>query len=92
MGCSTAQRRRTTVGLHRGYCRRFDDEVVWAIPPYFRKPAKKKRSRGRHLVPLVGWAAEAERRLDLRTGDEGWYFQNRKRRVNKRTARSGAGP
>jgi hypothetical protein len=38
---------------------RFDDEVLWAMPPYFRKTARNRRSEGFHLVPLVGFAADA---------------------------------
>lgn len=58
------QRRRTVMGCNRSNFRTFDDEECWAIPPFFRKTSKKKRSKGLHIVPLVGWAAEAKRVLD----------------------------
>ena len=37
--------------------------------PYYRKTANKKRSKGKHPVPLIGFAAEAERTLEDLAGD-----------------------
>lgn len=70
----TAQRRRPVAGSNRDHFQSFDDEELWAMRPYFRKPAKKKRSRGRHLVPVVGFAAQAARRLDILAGDQPWLM------------------
>lgn len=39
------------------------------VPPYFRKPANKKRSQRRHLVPLVGFAAKAAQALRNASAD-----------------------
>jgi hypothetical protein len=47
------------VGVRANNLQFFEDEICWGIPPYFRKPAKKKRSQSRHLVPVVGFAAKA---------------------------------
>ena len=70
----TVQRRRAIVGAHRFDFQSFGDEMLWKMPPYFRKTAAMKRSSAHHLVPLVGWVAEAERALDRMTGDDPWYF------------------
>lgn len=70
----TVQRRRAVIGAHQFDFQNFGDETLWKMPPYFRKTANMKRSKNRHLVPLVGWVAEAEKALD-RTAFEGpWYF------------------
>jgi integrase len=88
--CGTSQRRRTVVGVRSGDLQSFGDEVLWAIPPYFRKPAKKKRSQRRHLVPIVGFAAEAAMALWNASPDGGdaWLLpaaKVRKRGVAPRT-------
>jgi Arm DNA-binding domain len=70
----TAQRRRPVAGSNSGHFQTFDDEELWGMRPYFRKPAQKKRSRGRHLVPAIGFAAEAVRRLDRLAGDQPWLM------------------
>jgi integrase len=77
----TAQRRRTVTGANRWRFKTYKEvnsEQVWFIPPYFRKSGTK-RGRRSHLVPCVGFAAEAVERLD-RLADEpeknpdGWLF------------------
>jgi len=70
----TAQRRRPVAGSNRDHFQSFGDEELWGMKPYFRKPAQKKRSRGRHLVPVVGFAARAVRRLDILAGDQPWLL------------------
>jgi hypothetical protein len=52
--------------------RHFGKEVLWAMRPYFRKTANKKKSKGKHLVPLVGFAAEAQLTLEDLAGDSEW--------------------
>jgi integrase len=44
------------------------------MPPFFRKTAHKKRSRGKHQVPLVGLAAAAALRLEQLAGGQGWLL------------------
>jgi integrase len=70
----SVQRRRTVAGGNRRDFRTFGDEMCWAIPPFFRKTAKKKRSRGKHVVPLVGWAATAAQIVERLAGDGEWHF------------------
>lgn len=70
----SAQRIRAICGIHRANFQTFGDEELWKMPPYFRKPSKKKRSKGIHPVPLVGFAAEALRRLDRLAGDNPWLL------------------
>lgn len=75
---ASAQRRRTVLGANRWRFRTYVEapgEQAWFIPPYFRKTGSKRGNRS-HLVPLVGWGAEAVRRLDLLAdGDNpGWLF------------------
>jgi hypothetical protein len=65
----TAQRRRMVVGIRCGDLQSFDDEVLWKIPPYFRKPSKKKRSWRRHLVPAIGFAAKAASAMWQKAGE-----------------------
>lgn len=80
----SAQRRRPVAGSHRENFQTFDDEELWKMPPYFRKPSKKKRSKGKHLVPLVGFAAKAIRKLDLLAGEQPWLLPvSRPRRVGQ---------
>lgn len=71
----SVQRRRTVVGANRTNFRTFENEECWAIPPFFRKTAKKKRSQAHHIIPLVGWAAEAKRVLDrLAPKEQDWLL------------------
>ena len=70
----TAQRRRPIAGANTADFQSFDDEWLWVMPPYFRKTARKKRSRGRHLVPLIGFAAQAADRLDKLAGEQPWLL------------------
>jgi integrase len=70
----TAQRRRPVAGANVNDFQSFADEELWLMRPYFRKPANKKRSQGRHLVPVVGFAAEAVRTLDRLAGDQPWML------------------
>lgn len=74
--CGSIQRRRMVVGLRARDLEFFEDDICWGIPPYFRKPAKKKRSQRKHLVPLVGFAAKAARALYNAAADgaEAWLL------------------
>jgi hypothetical protein len=67
--CGSFQRRRTVCGSRVDDFQMFDDEMLWGVPPYFRKPANKKRSQRRHLVPLVGFAAKAAQALRNASAD-----------------------
>jgi hypothetical protein len=80
----TAQRRRPIAGANTADFKSFGDEWLWMMPPYFRKTARKKRSRGRHLVPLIGFAAQAADRLDKLAGEQPWLLPvARARRVGQ---------
>jgi hypothetical protein len=59
----SAQRRRPVAGAHAADFEHFGDEWLWSMPPYFRKTARKKRSSGKHQVPLIGFAAAAAAEL-----------------------------
>jgi hypothetical protein len=69
-----------------------DGEVLWGMPPYYRKTANKRRSQARHYVPLIGWAAEAERVLDRMTIDAGWYLPVGRTRPGERPKAPHADP
>lgn len=75
----TAQRRRTITGAHDEKFRSMpmsNSEHAWMIPPYFRKSGTK-RGRRSHLVPVVGFAADAVIRLEELVkiaGGDGWLF------------------
>lgn len=75
----TVQRRRAVTGAKRSKFKTFrevNSEQLWSMPPYFRKSGRKRGNRP-HLVPAVGFAAEAVARLDrLSDSDEsaGWLF------------------
>ena len=76
----TAQRRRTVTGANRNDFKRLamsNSESIWSIPPYFRKSGSKRGERY-HLVPVVGFAAQAAARLDPLSDSEaaskGWLF------------------
>lgn len=75
----TVQRRRAVTGANRWRFRTYteaNDEAAWYVPPYFRKSGTK-RGRRSHLVPVVGFAAHAQERLDRLAdfdGSEGWLF------------------
>lgn len=75
----SCQRRRTVTGAHDSRFRTMpmsSSEHAWLIPPYFRKSGTK-RGRRSHLVPLVGFAAEAVTRLEVLVnaeGGDGWLF------------------
>jgi hypothetical protein len=45
---------RPVAGANVNHFKTFDDEELWQMVPYFRKPSKKKRSSGRHLVATYG--------------------------------------
>ncbi len=66
----SAQRRRPVISAFKPDFAAFGDEILWSMSPYFRKTARKKRSRSAHLVPLVGMAAQAVR--DLLGADGDW--------------------
>jgi hypothetical protein len=72
----SAQRRRPVASARYQDFKPFAPEVLWSMPPYFRKTANKKRSKGRHHVPLVGFAAEAAGILHDLTAETGsdWYL------------------
>lgn len=91
----TAQRRRAVTGANRWRFRNYaeaNSEVAWYVPPYFRKSGTK-RGRRSHLVPCVGFAAQAQERLDRLSdfeGAEGWLFPRGKTgRSNRPHAESG---
>ena len=76
---ASAQRRRQVIGASRF---RFIDypetpnEVAWFIPAFWRKTRKEGTERA-HLVPIMGWGAEAVRKLDRLCdfeGSAGWLF------------------
>ncbi|MDB6165998.1 MAG: hypothetical protein JWQ83_1138 [Lacunisphaera sp.] len=75
----TVQRRRTVTGAHDNRLRAIEEapgEHAWLVPPYFRKSGTK-RGRRSHLVPVVGFAAEAVTRLEALVaadGGTGWLF------------------
>src|ERR1035437_1063797 len=78
------QRRRAVVGANRWRFKTYAEtpgEEAWYVPPYFRKSSSKRGNRS-HLVPLVGWGADAVRKLDLLSdGDNpGWFFPGRRPR------------
>jgi hypothetical protein len=84
--CGSFQRRRAVVGARLADFQSFDDEELWAMPPYFRKTARKRRSQSRHLVPLVGFAVEAVRRLDALAFGQPWLLPVTKtRRIGQTT-------
>lgn len=75
----SVQRRRAVTGANRWRFRTYpeaNDECAWYVPPFFRKSGTK-RGRRSHLVPIVGFAAVAQERLDRLAdfeGSEGWLF------------------
>jgi hypothetical protein len=75
----TCQRRRAVTGANRWRFRTYQEvnsECAWYVPPYFRKSGTK-RGRRSHLVPVVGFAADAAERLDRLAdyeGSQGWLF------------------
>jgi len=81
---ASVQRRRAVIGANRWRFKTYAEtpgEQAWYVPPYFRKSGSKRGNRS-HLVPLVGWGAEAVRKLDLLSdGDNpGWLFPGRRPR------------
>lgn len=70
----TAQRRRPVAGANLADFQTIGDEILWEMRPYFRKPSNKKRGSGRHLVPLVGFAAEAVKTLAGLAGEQPWLL------------------
>jgi Arm DNA-binding domain len=70
----SAQRRRPVAGAHAADFSTFDGEWLWSMPPYFRKTARKKRSSGKHQVPLIGFAAEAAAELHRLGNGQGWLL------------------
>ncbi|MGY3494209.1 hypothetical protein [Bradyrhizobium sp. USDA 4502] len=80
----TCQRRRAVTGAHTTRFHAYleiEGEEAWYMPPYFRKSGTKRGNRF-HLVPCVGFAAEAVRRLDPLSdfeGSKGWLFPAHKR-------------
>ncbi|MDA9411894.1 integrase arm-type DNA-binding domain-containing protein [Bradyrhizobium sp. CCBAU 45384] len=72
----TAQRRRTIVGINsENFHDQSDGEVLWSIPPYFRKSGTARGERC-HAVPCVGFAATAAKRLEqlANADDTNWLF------------------
>jgi integrase len=82
---ASIQRRRAVIGANRWRFKSYaetPDEEAWFVPPYFRKSGSKRGNRS-HLVPLVGWGAEAVRKLDRLSESEdgsGWLFPGRRSR------------
>ncbi|MDT3687903.1 MAG: hypothetical protein RO009_22990 [Pseudorhodoplanes sp.] len=58
---ASVQRRRTIAGAHLQNFEAVGDDVIWSIPPFFRKTANKRRSKRPHVLPLSGWGADAFR-------------------------------
>jgi hypothetical protein len=86
---ASAQRRRTMASAHMRDFRTVSGDEIWSIPPANRKTARKRRSQMSHIVPLVGWGAEAARRLWVMASDddkEGWLAPSapRGRRAGKK--------
>lgn len=79
----SAQRIRPVVSAFKLDFDSFGDEVLWSMAPFFRKTAHKKRSRSSHVVPLIGFAAQAAR--DLSAAAEGnWLLPvSRSRRAGQ---------
>jgi hypothetical protein len=82
---ASVQRRRAVIGANRWRFKTYAEtpgDEAWYVPPYFRKSGSKRGNRS-HLVPLVGWGAEAVRKLDLLSdGDNpGWFFPGRQPRA-----------
>jgi hypothetical protein len=63
MCLATVQRRRAVLSAHSSRFKTFPEinEEAWYVPPWSRKSGADKKS---HLVPVVGWAADAVRQLD----------------------------
>lgn len=82
---ASVQRRRAVIGANRWRFKTYaetPDEEAWYVPPYYRKSGSKRGNRS-HLVPLVGWGAEAVRKLDRLSDSEngpGWLFPARRTR------------
>ncbi len=70
----SAQRRRPVAGAHAADFGQYGDEWLWSMPPYFRKTARKKRSSGKHQVPLIGLAASAAAELHRLGDGQGWLL------------------
>ncbi len=63
---ASAQRRRQVIGASRFRFKDYEEtpnEVAWFIPAFWRKTRKEGTERA-HLVPVMGWGAEAVRKLD----------------------------
>jgi hypothetical protein len=71
----TVQRRRTVTGTNSADFQQVDDEVIWRVPPYFRKSGTKRGNRS-HLVPCIGFAATVQERLErlADVDDTNWIF------------------
>lgn len=76
---ASAQRRRQVIGASRFRFKDYEEtpnEVAWFIPAFWRKTRKEGTERA-HLVPVMGWGAEAVRKLDRLCdfeGSAGWLF------------------
>jgi hypothetical protein len=76
---ASAQRRRQVIGASRFRFKDYEEtptEVAWFIPAFWRKTRKEGTERA-HLVPVMGWGAEAVRKLDRLCdfeGSVGWLF------------------
>ena len=68
------------------------DEEVWFVPPFFRKSGSARGNKS-HLVPILSWGAEAVRKLDRLSDDEGWLFPaGRPQRAGKPNVNPFVGP
>jgi hypothetical protein len=61
MCIGTVQRRRAITTCHDSRFKSEGDEEAWYVPPWSRKSGADKKS---HLVPCVGFVADAVRKLD----------------------------
>jgi hypothetical protein len=73
---ASVQRRRAVTGSTVDRFMRYaaaPHEQAWFVPPYFRKTRSKRGSRS-HLIPILGFGAEAVRQLEKLADDDGWLF------------------
>ncbi|QDM22748.1 integrase family protein [Tardiphaga sp. vice154] len=75
---ASCQRRRAVMGATSDRFKRYvgsPDEQAWFVPPFFRKTRTKRGSRS-HLVPVLGFGAEAVRAQERTINGSTWLFHN----------------
>lgn len=83
---ASCQRRRAVMGASTDRFRRYPtapDEQAWFVAPYFRK-TRSKRGAKSHLVPVLGFGADAVAAQDKIAGDSRWLFHNGRKGDNHR--------